>query len=249
MSYFIFDEVLNLGKQYKLKGDESRHITKSRRLRPGDSFMVQDQEGKRFEAILESFDQESLLFTPQKPVAIPPTSLLRIEILQALPKQKALDFILQKTTELGVNRLDVFCGMHSPKTFRASEKQHHLKRWQRIVSEASKQCERQFAPEIHFHQDISAALKSLPECPNSWILDPEAADAVSWKKISSSGNDIIKHHRVLIGPEGGFTEVEKTMAIDNGYSVIKSGPRLMRTETAPIMALSILQYLYGDLSN
>jgi RNA methyltransferase, RsmE family len=54
---------------------------------------------------------------------------------------------------------------------------------------------------------------------------------------------------VVIGPEGGFTEVEKTMAIDNGYSVIKSGPRLMRTETAPIMALSILQYLYGDLSN
>ena len=103
MSYFIFDGVLNLGKQYELKGEEANHITKSRRLRPGDSFLVQDQQGKRFEAILGSFDRNSLLFTPHKPVAIPPASSLRIEILQALPKQKALDFILQKTTELGVS--------------------------------------------------------------------------------------------------------------------------------------------------
>ena len=184
MSYFIFDGVLSFGKQYELKGEESRHITKSRRLRPGGSFLVQDQQGQRFEAILKSFDRNSLLFTTQKPVAIPPASSLRIEILQALPKQKALDFILQKTTELGVSRLDMFCGMYSPKTFHASEKQHHLKRWQRIVSEASKQCGRQFAPEIHFHLDISAALETLSECPNSWILVPETASCYRMSKVS-----------------------------------------------------------------
>ena len=247
MSYFIFDGVLNLGKQYELKGEESNHITKSRRLRPGDSFQVQDQQGQRFEAILKSFDRNSLLFTLQKSVAIPPASSLRIEILQALPKQKALDFILQKTTELGVNRLDVFCGMHSPKTFRASEKQHHLKRWQRIVSEASKQCERQFAPEIHFHPDISAALETLPECPNSWVLVPEAADAVSWKKISSSGDDIIKHHRVLIGPEGGSHQDEIKLSLCSGMRPVYLGPRILRSETAAMSAVSILQFLWGDL--
>ena len=78
MSYFIFDGVLNLGKQYELKGEESSHITKSRRLRPGDSFLVRQQQGRRFEAILKSFDRNSLLFTPQKPVAIPPLSLIHI---------------------------------------------------------------------------------------------------------------------------------------------------------------------------
>ena len=247
MSYFIFDGVLNLGKQYELKGEESSHITKSRRLRPGDSFLVQDQQGQRFEAILKSFDHNSLLFTPQKPVAIPPASSLRVEILQALPKQKALDFILQKTTELGVSRLDVFCGRHSPKTFRAFEKQQHLKRWKRIVSEASKQCGRQFAPEIHFHPDISAALETLLECPNSWMLVPEAADAVSWKKISSSEDDIIKHHRVLIGPEGGFHQDEIKMALRSGIRKVNLGPRILRSETAAITAVSILQFLWGDL--
>ena len=247
MSYFIFDGVLNLGKQYELKGEESDHITKSRRLRPGDSFLVQDQQGQRFEAILKSFDRNSLLFTPQKPVAIPPASSLRIEILQALPKQKALEFILQKTTELGVSRLDMFCGRHSPKTFRAFEKQQHLKRWKRIISEASKQCGRQFAPEIHFHTDISVALETLPECPNSWVLVPEAADAVSWKKINSPGDDIIKHHRVLIGPEGGFHQDEIKLSLNSGIRPINLGPRILRSETAAMSAVSILQFLWGDL--
>ena len=247
MSYFIFNVVLNLGKQYELKGEESRHITKSRRLRPGDSFLVQDQQGQRFEAILKSFDRNSLLFTPQKPVAIPPASSLRIEILQALPKQKALDFILQKTTELGVSRLDVFCGMHSPKIFSVSERQHHLKRWQRIVSEASKQCGRQFAPEIHYHHDIFTALETLPECPNSWVLVPEADDAVSWKKISSSGDDIIKHHRLLIGPEGGFHQEEIKLSLRSEMHPVYLGSRILRSETAAMSAVSILQFLWGDL--
>ena len=247
MSYFIFDGVLNLGKQYQLKGGESSHITKSRRLRPGDRFLVQDQQGQRFEAILKSFDRNSLLFTPQKPVAIPPASSLRIEILQALPKQKALDLILQKTTELGVVRLDVFCGRHSPKTFSASEKQHHLKRWQRIVSEASKQCGRQFAPEIHFHPDISTALETLPECPNSWVLVPEEADAISWKEINNSGEDIIKHHHVLIGPEGGLHQDEIKLSLRSEMRPVYLGPRILRSETATISAVSILQFLWGDL--
>tara|TARA_B100001123_G_scaffold72472_1_gene81331 strand:- start:111 stop:854 length:744 start_codon:yes stop_codon:yes gene_type:complete len=247
MPYFIYDGVLNLGKQYELKGEESSHITKSRRLRPGDSFLVQDQQGQRFEAILKSFDRNSLMFAPEKLVVIPPASSLRIEILQALPKQKALDLILQKTTELGVSRLDLFCGRHSPKTFRAPEKQHHIKRWQRIVSEASKQCGRQFAPEIHFHPDICAALEKLPECPNSWVLVPEASDDVSWKKISSSGKEIIKHHRLLIGPEGGFHQDEIKLSLRLGMRPVYLGPRILRSETAAMSAVSILQFLWGDL--
>ena len=81
MSYFIFDGVLKLGTQYELKGEETRHIINSRRLRPGVNFQIQDQEGKRFEAILKSFDRKSLLFIPQKIVDVPPASSLRIEIL------------------------------------------------------------------------------------------------------------------------------------------------------------------------
>ena len=96
---------------------------------------------------------------------------------------------------------------------------------------------------------------SNPEEPSD-LMDPIKLDSDCLQKYKgdlsifydTTGQDSYavnkpKEITVVIGPEGGFTEVEKTMAIDNGYSVIQSGPRLMRTETAPIMALSILQYL------
>ena len=103
------------------------------------------------------------------------------------------------------------------------------------------------APETHFHTDITAALETLPDCPNSWMLVPESADAVTWKKISSSGDDIIKHHRVLIGSEGGFHQDEIKLSMQSGMRPVYLGPRILRSETAAMSAVSILQFLWGDL--
>ena len=100
MSYFIFDGVLNLGKQYELKGEESSHITKSRRLRPGDSFLVQDQQGQRFEAILKSFDRNSLLFTPQKPIVIPLLPHCALKFCRHFPNKRPLTSYFRKRLNL-----------------------------------------------------------------------------------------------------------------------------------------------------
>ena len=108
---------------------------------------------------------------------------------------------------------------------------------------------------------ISASEQSgRTSIPN--LMDPIELDTECLKKYKSdlsiffdtTGHDSLVGNRkqaitVVIGPEGGFTKDEKQSAIDSGYSIVQSGPRLLRTETAPIMALSILQYLYGDLSN
>ena len=79
------------------------------------------------------------------------------------------------------------------------------------------------------------------------MLVPESADAVSWKKISSSEDDIIKHHRVLIGPEGGFNQNEIKLSLRSGMRQVYLGPRILRSETAAMSAVSILQFLWGDL--
>ena len=79
------------------------------------------------------------------------------------------------------------------------------------------------------------------------MLVPESADAVSWKKISSSEDDIIKHHRVLIGPEGGFHLDEIKLTLSSGIRPVFLGPRILRSETAAMSAVSILQFLWGDL--
>ena len=249
MSYFIFNGVLECGNQYELKGEEAQHILKSRRMRTGDYFLVQDEKGQRFEVLLKNLSRNSLAFVPGKNVAVPPPSPLKLEILQALPKDKALDFILQKTTELGVHRLDFFGGVHSSKVFRTSQAESQIVRWKRIALEASKQCGRQFPPEIYWHSNLETALSTLPECPNSWVLSPGSADSVSWN--NSTGGYRAKpkeYQRVLIGPEGGFHPEEIEFALRSGMRPVDLGPRILRTETAAVSAVAILQFLWGDFS-
>ena len=79
------------------------------------------------------------------------------------------------------------------------------------------------------------------------MLVPESADAISWKKLKNSGDDLINHHRVLIGPEGGFHQDEIKIALRSGIRPVNLGPRILRSETAAITAVSLLQFLWGDL--
>jgi len=247
MSYFIFDGVLECGKHFKLGKNEARHALKSRRLRSGEHFLIQDCKGQRFKAVLEESDRKQFTFIPKFSVEVPPPSVLRLEILQAYTKEKALDWILQKTTELGVNRLDFFCGIHSPTTFRNFQKKNHLTRWNRIVLEASKQCGRQYPPEIFLHPNLSTALGLLSKCQNSWLLSPDILDSTSWKNNKIKGGNLKKHHRILVGPEGGFHKDEIELALRSGIHPVDLGPRILRSETAAVAAASILQFLYGDL--
>ena len=94
--------------------NEAKHLLKSRRMRPQERFFIQDNSGKRYEAVLISFGRSELTFVPEISVEVPIPSSLNLEILQALTKGKALDWILQKSTELGVERIDFFCGRFSP---------------------------------------------------------------------------------------------------------------------------------------
>ena len=247
MSYFIFNGVLECGNQYELKGEEAQHILKSRRMRTGDFFLIQDQKGRRFEVLLKNLSRNSLEFVPGKNIAVPPPSPLQLEILQALPKEKALDFILQKTTELGIDRLDIFGGIHSSKVPRASQIDRQMVRWHRVTLEACKQCGRQFPPEIYWHLDLKAALTALPECQKSWVLSPDSANAVSWKNLSTTGEKIKAHQRLLVGPEGGLHPEEHDLALRAGMRPVYLGPRILRAETAAMTAVAILQFLWGDL--
>ena len=117
MSYFIFDGVLEIGKKFELSNNEAKHLLRSRRIKIYERFFIQDNLGKRFEAVLISCGRSKLNFVPEISVKVPIRSSLNLEILQSITKGKALDWILQKSTELGVERLDFFCGKFSPLSF------------------------------------------------------------------------------------------------------------------------------------
>ena len=247
MSYFIFDGVLKSGKEFQLGNQEARHILKSRRLRIGERFLIQDLTGKRFDAVLIRCSRSKLTFVPEFSVEVPLPSALNLEILQAITKEKAINWILQKSTELGVNRLDFFFGKYSTTYFNNLKRISQLDRWNRIVLESSKQCGRQFPPEIFFHEDLQMAIKTIPKCQYSWLLSPGISQSASWKNLYE-GENLKKHHRILVGPEGGFHGDEIDLALSSGMIPIYLGSRILRSETAAITAISILQFLYGDLN-
>ena len=89
MSYFIFDGVLECGRQYELNGEEARHILKSRRRRVGDYFLIQDEQGGRFDVVWQTLSRNSTKFVPETPLAVPPQSPLRLELCPASPNEQA----------------------------------------------------------------------------------------------------------------------------------------------------------------
>lgn len=247
MSFFIFDGILECGKHYELEKHEARHILKSRRLKSGEHFLIQDSNGQRFDAVLKKFNRDQLTFFTKFLVAVPPASILRLEILQALTKEKSIDWIIQKATELGVSRLDFFYGSYSPNYFKSLHQKHQLNRWNRISLEATKQCGRQFPPEIFLHPNLKTALKTLEKCTNSWVLSPETENGLSWKSIKKDRKNQNFHHRILVGPEGGLHKEEIDLACRSGFQSVNLGPRILRSETATVATVSILQFLWGDL--
>ena len=96
MSYFIFDGVLECGRQYELKGEEAGHILKSRRLRVGDYFLIQDEQGRRFEVVLQILSRNSLKFVPEKTVAVPPQSPSSVGNFAGFAQRKSFEFYSAK---------------------------------------------------------------------------------------------------------------------------------------------------------
>ncbi|MDP7176608.1 MAG: RsmE family RNA methyltransferase, partial [SAR324 cluster bacterium] len=98
------------------------------------------------------------------------------------------------------------------------------------------------------HESLEAALEILPECANSWILSPDCEESVCWNNLDTDTAQQQLFQRVLIGPEGGLHPDEFKLALRSGMRPVELGPRILRAETAAVSAVSILQFLWGDLS-
>lgn len=243
MTYFLTDETLEVGKEYTLKGEEASHILKSRRLKKGEGFHIQDAMNTRFKVSPRELHRHHLTFIPVEKVECPKEPEFKIHLFQALVKEKAADFIIQKATELGVSRLYFFESQNSQILKSQKEIDKKLERWKKIALEACKQSDRLTPPDIFFEKDISCvssiAKQSLEAFP-TFILDIEGKGAAASDALKS-----LKGVNILVGPEGGFIEEE--------FSELKTeklylGPRVLRADTAAISSLVLMQYLLGDLS-
>ncbi len=223
---------------------EVRHISKVLRLGPGDRVSLFDGEGKEYPARISRISGDQACFTLlPEPTPNSRESSLRIILGAALLRSAKFEFLLQKSTELGVADIAPFYSRHVVPKFQESHAGNRQTRWEKIVSEAAKQCGRAGIPRIH------------PPRTFEEILTADFGDAVKiflWERERAESHfPSFKTHSAaafaLVGPEGGFSEDEANLAKAAGFQPVHLGPRILRAETAGIIIVGLLQFLAGDL--
>jgi 16S rRNA (uracil1498-N3)-methyltransferase len=230
------------GDAIPLKRREARYILTVLRLGPGDEVTVFDGEGREYRTELSEDYDAGMYLAIQEELSPQRESPLRIMLGQALLKGDRMKFVIQKTTELGVDRIVPLVTSRSVPIVEGERESLRIERWRRIAQEAAKQSGRTVVPEIEAIHELRDFLTQGEGAKVMlWEGEPTPLREVAQKLDPHAGITL------LIGPEGGFSEAEVTAAQDQGFIVAGLGQRVLRAETATLSVLTIIQHLFGDL--
>ncbi len=241
-TFQFFADSLNAEKaEAVVAGAEHAHLRRVLRLRPGDRILVSDGESLYHAVIAESDDVRTVARL-ERPVSRAAESPLAMTLIQALPKGKKWEWILQKATELGVRRIVPVVSERSVPRFSGERAARKRERWKQILKEAAKQSYRSTIPELLEVTPLDKAL-GMNDASLKLVCAPDAERGL---KACLNEGDATRGVTVAIGPEGGFSPAEIQRACSRGFVPCHLGARTLRLETAVIKVLSILQYVLGD---
>lgn len=236
------------GEKINVGGAAANHIARVLRLRTGDALTLFNGSGAEYGASIEEFRKDSVLVTVTDERQVERESPLMLTLAQGISRGERMDWILQKATELGVSRIVPVFTERSVVRLDAKQAQRKLQHWRGIAIAACEQCGRNKVPDLTLPVDIHEFLAGARESqagtaapPMHLLLSPTAELGIG--DFAHTATSVT----VLIGPEGGLTEVEQESAIRAGFTPVRMGPRILRTETAAIAALTVLQQEFGDL--
>jgi len=232
------------GQRIRIAGKGLRALN-FRQARPGGLVTLTVREGGEFRARVLSINSREAWVLPFESL-VPPTELsTRITLLQALPDKERMELIIQKATELGVSSIVPFKSKRSISLQDREKKQPKAHRWQLVAIKATQQSRRGRVPLVEPYCDFSEALEYAEGNDLKIILWEKGRDHPLREVLKSRGN----YGRValVVGPEGGFDPEEVHRAQEKGFIPVTLGRRIVRTETAAIVLLGILQYELGDL--
>lgn len=227
-------------------GDIFNHMVRVLRMETGDAVQLVDEKGTVYSGTINQVAKEWVAVKidtsgpPPRSTATTP----RVTICQALPKGDKTDLILQKGTELGAHDFWLFGGRRSVAKIRDNQQDSKLERWNRITAEASRQCERIDIPRVSWKPGAVEAANSSDQ--ELRLILWEGEQEQSLKNVLSAVNkpsSVI----VAIGPEGGFDPLEVRHFSQQGFVPVSLGSRILRTETASIAILAIIQYVWGEM--
>jgi 16S rRNA (uracil1498-N3)-methyltransferase len=235
------DTPVSAGKRVVVEGSAANHITRVLRLRSGDALTVFDGSGNEFGARIEEFRKEAVVVSVAEPRALDRESPLSLTLAQGISRGERMDWIIQKATELGASRIVPVFTKRSVVRLDEKQAERKLQHWRAIAVAACEQCGRNRIPELATPVDFFNVLPEDTSGATRILLSPTGDLRIDDLKSVAAGIT------VLIGPEGGLEDSEQEAALAAGFKAVRLGPRVLRTETAAIAALTIIQRYFGDL--
>lgn len=235
------DGPLATGSEVNLAEAGARHVARVLRLRAGAPLLLFDGSGNDYRAEIVAVEGDRVRVAVGERTAGLRESPLAVTLVQAVSRGERMDWTLQKATELGVRRIQPVLSARSVVRLDERQAASKLRHWRAIVAGACEQCGRSSLPEVRVPLELSRYLAEGQPEGRRLVLSP--GGPASLAGLSSTSTRV----ELLIGPEGGLDDIEFDAAVRAGFAPVRLGPRVLRTETAGIVALAVLQALWGDL--
>lgn len=231
-------ETLTDGCSIGLPSESSHHLANVLRMKLDAEIHLFNEQDGEFLARISKIKKGSVEVQVERQLAVFAKPALLITLCLGISRGDRMDFGIQKSVELGVNKILPFYSEHGDIRIKADRLEKKLSHWQRIALSASEQSGRIDVPEVMAPVELTDCVAMSNT--NKLVFDPSGESSLNGLQVE---DDLL----VVIGPEGGFSESELELARRNHCSITKLGPRVLRTETAPIAALAILQHRFGDI--
>jgi 16S rRNA (uracil1498-N3)-methyltransferase len=223
----------------------ARHLVASLRIQPGENLWLGEPGGPRYQAQVTRVGKNELTARIVATIQPPPRPTPRVTLGTALINSQHLEWAIQKATELGAARISPLITRRTVVLPRAERIAKQLTRWHNVAREAAQQSMRWEIPDVAAPETLSQWCARQTDADRRFLLWENSQATVLRKELRSGSKPSTV--AVAIGPEGGFDLDEVKTAQDNGFAVVSLGSRILRTESAALAALTLIQYEWGDL--
>jgi 16S rRNA (uracil1498-N3)-methyltransferase len=232
-------KTLSCGELVELEAQASHHLSKVLRMQAGAELILFNGQGGEFSATINTISKKSVTTVIGEQNPTNRQSSLAVHLGIAISKGDRMDWVMQKATELGAHSITPLYTERTELKLKGDREQKKFNHWQNIIISACEQCQLNIPPQLsspttlpNWLQSTQADKKFVLHHRNNQSLNPD-------DKVNSAA--------ILIGPEGGLSESEIQLSEQHDFQSLRLGPRVLRTETAPLVALTLLHSIWGDI--
>jgi 16S rRNA (uracil1498-N3)-methyltransferase len=235
------DVELQTGRRLTVDGSAGNHISRVLRLRVGDALTLFNGQGGEYAGSIDEIRRDTVVVSILERRDVDRESPCQLTLAQGISRGERMDWVVQKATELGVWQIAPIFTERSIVQLDEKQASRKLQHWRSIAIAACEQSGRNHVPQITQPVGLYELLEKRTSSGTALLLSPGAPLRIA--DLASAGTQIT----VLIGPEGGLADVEQQAAVKAGFTPVRLGPRVLRTETAAVCALTLLQQKFGDI--